>query len=95
LRGKLRWRPVLFELTPPEFTLFELQRAAEAVQGVDLHKQNFRRQVERAGLVEPTGGASARLGGRPAAEYRYAAAATTERQAASGRSRRGGSTPLS
>jgi len=90
LRGKLRWRPVLFELAPPEFTLYELQRAAEAVQGVSLHKQNFRRQIERSGLIEPTGGASARLGGRPAAEYRYASAATVERQAASGRSRRGG-----
>ncbi len=89
LRGKLAWKPVLFELTPPEFTLFELQRSAEAVLGQTLHKQNFRRQVERSGLVEPTGGRTARQGGRPAAEYRYAPAATTERRAASGRSRRG------
>ncbi len=89
LRGKLKWRPVLFELTPPAFTLLELQRAAEAVLGVALHKQNFRRQVENAGLVEPTGTTSRRHGGRPAAEYRYAPAATAERLAASGRARRG------
>lgn len=88
LRGKLKWRPVLFELTPPAFTLLELQRAAEAVLGVALHKQNFRRQVENAGLVEPTGTTSRRHGGRPAAEYRYAPAATAERLAASGRARR-------
>lgn len=89
LRGKLKYRPVLFELTAPTFTLFELQRAAEAVSGVALHKQNFRRQVERSGLVEPTGASSARLGGRPAAEYRYAPEATSERRAASGRARKG------
>ena len=89
LRGKLKWRPVLFELTPPAFTLLELQRSAEAVLGLGLHKQNFRRQVENAGLLEPTGAASRRHGGRPAAEYRYAPAATAERLAASGRARRG------
>lgn len=82
LRGKLKYRPVLFELAPPSFTLFELQRAAEAVSGVALHKQNFRRMVERSGLIEPTGGATTRQGGRPAAEYRYAAEASWERRAA-------------
>lgn len=82
LRGKVKWRPVLFELTPPAFTLYELQQAAEAVSGVLLHKQNFRRQVEGSGLVEPTGAASSRRGGRPAAEYSYAPAATSERRAA-------------
>ena len=80
LRGKLKYRPVLFELTPPVFTLFELQQAAEAVTGVSLHKQNFRRQVAASGLVEPTGAASARRGGRPAAEYRFAPEATSERR---------------
>jgi hypothetical protein len=84
LRGKLKYRPVLFELTPPVFTLLELQRAAEAVSGTRLHKQNFRRQVERSGLVEATGTTSLRHGGRPAAEYRYAPAATSERRAARG-----------
>jgi len=32
-----------------------LQRAAEALAGVPLHKQNFRRLVEQGGLVEGTG----------------------------------------
>ncbi len=71
LRGKLKYRPVLFELMPEEFTLYELQRAAEAVSGVPLHKQNFRRMVEKSGLVEPTGRSSSRLGGRPAALFRF------------------------
>ena len=52
LRGKLKYRPVVFELMPPEFTLLELQRTVEAISGTLLHKQNFRRLVEQGGLVE-------------------------------------------
>jgi hypothetical protein len=79
LRGKLKYRPVLFELMPDTFTLLELQRAAEAVQGVPLHNQNFRRLVEKSGLIEATGAMTARQGGRPAAEYRFTADAGWER----------------
>ena len=92
-RGKLKYRPVLFELVGPAFTLLELQRAAEAVSGVTLHKQNFRRMVVRSGLIEPTGAVSTRHGGRPAAEYRLAPEALWERRAAAvrfGAGRRGG-----
>lgn len=71
LRGKLRYRPVAFELTPELFTLSELQGVVEAVTGVPLHKQNFRRAVERTGLVEASGQAKAETGGRPAELYRY------------------------
>lgn len=70
LRSKLKYRPVLFDLMPPAFTLSELQTAAEAVAGLSLHKQNFRRGVERTGLVEPTGRLSAATGGRPAELFR-------------------------
>lgn len=71
LRGKLKYRPVIFELMPPEFTLTSLQTTVEAISGRHLHKQNFRRLVEGAELVEPTGAASAATGGRPAALYRF------------------------
>lgn len=70
LRSKLKYRPVLFDLMPATFTLSELQTAAEAVAGLSLHKQNFRRGVERTGLVEPTGLLSAATGGRPAELFR-------------------------
>jgi len=70
LRSKLKYRPVLFDLMPAEFTLSELQAAAEAVAGLPLHKQNFRRGVERTGLVQPTGRLSAATGGRPAELFR-------------------------
>ena len=55
LRAKLKYRPVVFELMPTAFTLTELQRTVEAISGRHLHKQNFRRLVEAAALVEPTG----------------------------------------
>ncbi len=49
LRAKLKYRPVVFELLPPEFTLTELQRTVEAISGRHLHKQKPRR---RAGCLE-------------------------------------------
>lgn len=70
LRSKLKYRPVLFDLMPDTFTLSGLQGAAEAVAGIALHKQNFRRGVERTGLVEATGKLSAATGGRPAELFR-------------------------
>jgi hypothetical protein len=70
LRGKLRYRPVLFELVPEPFTLTDLQLAVEAVLGFCVHKQNFRRGLKGSGLVEETGDTTPRTGGRPAALYR-------------------------
>jgi hypothetical protein len=71
LRAKLKYRPVIFELMPPEFTLTELQMTVEAISGRHLHKQNFRRLVETGALVEPTGEVSTATGGRPAARFRF------------------------
>jgi hypothetical protein len=46
LRAKIKYRPVVFELMPPTFTLLQLQVAVEALAGRGLHKQNFRRLIE-------------------------------------------------
>lgn len=81
LRGKLKYRPVVFELMPEVFTLTELQRTVEAVSGRHLHKQNFRRLVDGSQLVEPTGGSSQSTGGRPAALFRFRREALQERPA--------------
>jgi hypothetical protein len=81
LRAKLKYRPVVFELMPAEFTLTELQRTVEAVSGRRLHKQNFRRLVEAAAVVEPTGSSSALTGGRPAALFRFRREVVQERPA--------------
>jgi len=71
LRGKLKYRPVVFDLLPSQFTLFRLQRTVEALSGVRLHKQNFRRLVLSGGLVEATGTVEINTGGRPAELYRF------------------------
>jgi len=81
VRAKIKYRPVIFELMPEEFTLFELQRTVEAILGPHLHKQNFRRLVEGAGLVEPTGEVKMRTGGRPAKLYRFRHEVLMERPA--------------
>jgi hypothetical protein len=80
LRAKLKYRPVVFELLPPSFTLTALQANVEAISGHHLHKQNFRRLVEAADLVEPTGEA-ARTAGRPAALFRFRGEVIQERPA--------------
>ncbi len=81
IRGKIRYRPVVFELLPPRFTLLRLQQVVEALSGVRLHKQNFRRLVERGGLVEGTGSVEARTGGRPAELFRFRREVLRERRA--------------
>jgi hypothetical protein len=81
LRGKLKYRPVVFELMAPTFTLLELQRAVEALAGLRLHKQNFRRLVAEQGLVEGTGKFSAPARGRPAEMFRFRREVLRERPA--------------
>jgi hypothetical protein len=81
LRAKLKYRPVVFELMPAEFTLTELQHTVEAISGRLLHKQNFRRLVESTALVEPTGETSTATGGRPAALFRFRREVLSERPA--------------
>jgi hypothetical protein len=82
LRGKIKYRPVVFELMPPWFSLGQLQRAVEALAGRRLHKQNFRRLIEQQALVEETGGVATETGGRPAKLYRFRRAVVVERAVA-------------
>jgi hypothetical protein len=82
LRAKMKYRPVVFELMRPEFTLTDLQRTVEAIAGRHLHKQNFRRLVEATQLVETTGETTAATGGRPAALYRFRRDVLAERPSA-------------
>jgi len=81
LRAKIKYRPVVFELMPPSFTLLQLQRSVEALAGHLVHKPNFRRLIEQNELVEETGAATSETGGRPAKLYRFRRAVLTERAA--------------
>ena len=79
LRAKIKYRPVVFELMPAEFTLLQLQRSVEALAGRLVHKQNFRRLIEQQQLVEQTGAIAADTVGRPAKLFRFRHAVLAER----------------
>ncbi len=79
LRGKLTYRPVVFELLAEEFTLSQVQQTVEALSGITVHKQNFRRLIEQSELVEGTGNLAPSTGGRPAELFRFRADVIGER----------------
>lgn len=87
LRGKIKYRPVVFELMPERFTLSALQRTLEGILGLALHTQNFRRALDKSGLVEGTGLMETSTGGRPAELFAF------RRDPAGGLSAPGLSTP--
>lgn len=64
--------PVAFRLLPPTFTLSELQELYELLLGRPLHKASFRRSLQAARIVEPTGELRSEGRGRPAQLFRYA-----------------------
>ncbi|TGQ32496.1 MULTISPECIES: hypothetical protein [unclassified Mesorhizobium] len=82
LRTKIKYRPVVFELMPPAFTLLQLQRTVEALAGRLVHKQNFRRLIEQQDLVEETGETMSDTGGRPAKRFRFRQSVLAERAVA-------------
>ncbi|MBF7685080.1 hypothetical protein I2F17_04485 [Acinetobacter sp. B10A] len=71
LRAKLKYRPVIFDLMPTEFTLLQLQKSLEALTGIELHKQNFRRFIHHQNVIEATGKEALVERGRPAQLYRF------------------------
>jgi 8-oxo-dGTP diphosphatase len=71
-KSRLEQAPLGFSLLPRTFTLAELQQAYETVLGRRLHKASFRRALQAAFLVEPTGEWRGEGRGRPAQLYRYA-----------------------
>lgn len=79
LRAKIKYRPVVFELMPPTFTLLQLQRCVEALAGRTVHKQNFRRLMEAQELVEETGETTSETIGRPAKLFRFRHVVLAER----------------
>jgi hypothetical protein len=85
LRTKIKYRPLVFELMADTFTLLQLQLAVEALAGIRLHKQNFRRLIEQQNLVEETKQVTTGTSGRPAKLFRFRGSVVQERQVAGGR----------
>jgi len=82
LRARIKYRPVFFELMPDSFTLLQLQLTVEALAGVLLHKQNFRRLIESQALIEDTGAITTSGPGRPAKIFRFRREVLAARQVA-------------
>lgn len=89
LRGKIKYRPVVFELMPERFTLLDLQKVVESILGLPLHKQNFRRSLDRSGLVVGLGQFTQATGGRPAELFRFRREALREGHASGVQTPRG------
>ena len=54
MRDKIRTAPVGFRLLPPLFTLTQLQRLYEVVNGEALDKRNFRKRIKEMDFIEKT-----------------------------------------
>ena len=71
IRGKLDYAPIGFQLLPPRFTLFDLQRVHETILARPLNKDSFRRRMLASGQLEATGESQRDVDHRPAELYRF------------------------
>lgn len=72
IRARLEQQPIAFAMLPRNFTLSELQTTYETILARRLHKASFRRALQAAFLVEPTGQQRGVGRGRPAQLFRFA-----------------------
>ena len=77
LRSKVEYAHVAFQFLPPSFTLAHLRAVYEVILGRRIDPTNFRRHVEAAGTIVPTGDVLAGGRHRPPALYRCADDPTT------------------
>lgn len=71
LRGKLRYKPVGFELLPEKFTLTELQQLYERILDEPIDKRNFRKKALKLGILEETDEIQSDVAHRAARLYRF------------------------
>jgi 8-oxo-dGTP diphosphatase len=72
LRDKVEYAHVAFQFLPPSFTMAHLRAVYEVILGRRIDPTNFRRRVEAAGTIVPTGEIVAGGRHRPPALYRCA-----------------------
>ena len=78
LQQKIKTNPVGFELLPELFTLTQLQRLYEAVNGEPLDKRNFRKRIKEMDFIEKTELIDKLSSKRGAVLYRFNKKAFTE-----------------
>ena len=71
LSEQVQRRPLVFDLLPAKFTLFELQSLYEAILERPLDKRNFRKKVMNDGLLVPLDEHEKNVKRRPARLYRF------------------------
>ena len=71
MRQKMKTNPVGFELLPELFTLTQLQRLYEAVNGEELDKRNFRKRIKDMDFIEKTEYIDKQSSKRGASLYRF------------------------
>ncbi len=71
MRQKMQTEPVGFELLPSLFTLTQLQRLYEAVNGEEIDKRNFRKRIKEMDFIEKTELIDKTTSKRGAALYRF------------------------
>jgi hypothetical protein len=54
MRQKIKTEPISFRLLPSLFTLTQLQRLYEAVNGEEVDKRNFRKRIKDMDFIEKT-----------------------------------------
>lgn len=75
LKGKVRYRPIGFELLPERFTLSQLQRLYEIILEQKLDKRNFQRKIHRMEILVDTGEVQQNVAHRAARYYTFDEAA--------------------
>jgi 8-oxo-dGTP diphosphatase len=71
LKGKVRYKPLGFELLAERFTLSELQHVYEAILEKPLDKRNFRKKVLKTGLLVGTDELQKEVAHRAARLYEF------------------------
>lgn len=71
MKQKMKTNPVGFELLPDLFTLTQLQRLYEAVNGEEMDKRNFRKRVKEMNYIEKTDLIDKQSSRRGASLYRF------------------------
>lgn len=71
LREKLRTRPIAFKLLDEKFSMGELQRLYEAINGTTYDRRNFQRKMISTGLLEDRGPSTEQLSNRPPELYSF------------------------
>lgn len=72
LRGKIRYKPVGFDLLPGKFTMPQLKNLYDSLLGESLDRRNFRKKILSMGLLEELPETQEDVPHRAAKFYRFA-----------------------